>query len=273
MNNQKHLANSFKFTDTHCHLDFDELTVDLEALIADCAQHRVLRIIAPAISPKNWPAILNLASTHPQVRIDKALGIHPWFLNDLSTNDLDALAKLIEKNSTQLIAVGETGIDGTIAKQQNNLNKQIKFFEFQLALAKEHHKPIIVHHRQSHQGVTRSLRKYQPESAGVIHAFSGSYQDAKQYLDLGFYLGIGGTITYPRASKTIETVKKLPIDKLLLETDAPAMPLFGQQGKPNSPIKTVSVFENLCAIRAESPETIAAQLEVNVNNLFGVSNS
>ena len=273
MNNPERLAKPFKFTDSHCHLDFEEFSDDLNNLLENCAKIGVHRIIVPAISPKNWQSVLDLSSPTLQVKIDIALGIHPWFLNDLTENDLNSLAEIVDTSKNQLIAIGETGIDGTIAKQQDNLSKQIDFFEFQLALTNKHKKPLIVHHRQSHQEVTRSLRKHQPEAAGVIHAFSGSYQDAKQYLDLGFYLGIGGTITYPRAKKTIETVKKLPLDRLLLETDAPAMPLFGYQGQPNLPTKTVNVYEQLCEIRQETPEQLATQLELNVETLFGASDT
>ena len=113
------------------------------------------------------------------------------------------------------------------------------------------------------------LKKVNLTRAGIIHAFSGSYQQAKNYIDLGFKLGIGGTITYPRAEKTIKAIKRLPLDSLVLETDAPAMPLYGFQGQANSPLKLINVFESLVAIRQESAEAIAEQIEQNISQLFG----
>jgi len=131
--------------------------------------------------------------------------------------------------------------------------------------------PIIVHHRRSHNEVIERIKKFKPLRAGIIHAFSGSYQQAKTYLDLGFKLGIGGTITYPRAAKTIKAIKRLPLDCLVLETDAPAMPLSDQQGQANSPINIIRIFNTLCDLRSESKEVISQTIEENVNQLFRFS--
>ena len=114
------------------------------------------------------------------------------------------------------------------------------------------------------------IKKHVVKKVGVIHAFSGSYQQAKTYLDLGYKLGIGGTITYPRAEKTIKTLKKIPLESILLETDAPSMPLYGYQGEPNSPLKLITVFDRLCELRNESPEEIVFQLEKNKKDLFNI---
>lgn len=258
------------FTDTHCHLDFDEFSKKLPELTEECVRKGIKRIIIPAISPKNWDNVLQLSSStfKTPCKIFSCLGIHPWFLNDLTNADLIALTDKIEINIKSIIAIGETGIDGTIARDFNNLDKQITFFDHQLILAKKHKLPVIVHHRRSHEHIVPRLKQYKLEHGGIIHAFSGSYQQAKTYVDLGFKLGIGGTITYKRAKKTINALKRLPLDALVLETDAPSMPLSGFQGEANSPLKLVNVFDCLCEIRKEDPETLSNAIEQNVQQLF-----
>ena len=186
------------------------------------------------------------------------------------------LRQAIAKNHNKIIAIGECGIDVFKAKKNTvnekafneNIKLQQAFFDMQLIIAKENKLPVIVHHCQSHQLILPLSKQHKLEKAGVIHAFSGSYQQAKDYVDLGFKLGIGGTITYPRAKKTINAIKRLPLSSLLLETDAPAMPPFGQQGMINSPLNLIKVLQALTLIRDEPEEFIAKQLEINVEQLF-----
>lgn len=250
-------------TDSHCHLDFNELSSQLDSLLSACQNKNINRLIVPAIAPSNWQAVLDISKTNT-IQIHPCLGVHPWFLDDLELSCIADLKSELIKNKSRIIALGEAGIDGTIAKEKNNISKQIDFFDAQLAVADSLSLPVIVHHRRSHQEVVSCLKKYKLSQAGIIHAFSGSYQQAKQYLDLGFKLGIGGTITYPRAAKTIKTVSKLPLDSIVLETDAPAMPLYGYQGKTNSPERIIDVLEALSEIRNESKETLAIATEANL---------
>jgi len=260
------------FTDSHCHLDFTELIASLSKLLQDCEQQNIAKIIIPSISPANWDKVLELI-LKPElkkinIKLYACLGIHPWFLKDLNENHLALLNKKIKQKQTQIIAIGESGIDGVIAKEHNNLVKQQEFFIYQLHLAQQYQLPIVVHHRQSHHHILPLIKANLPAKAGVIHAFSGSYQEAKNYIDLGFKLGIGGTITYPRAIKTIKAVKKVPLSSLLLETDAPAMPLFGYQGQVNTPLQLTNVFNCLAKLRHEDKADIAAQIEENIQELF-----
>lgn len=262
-------------TDTHCHLDFPELSEQLAETLTACTEQGVHRIIIPCISPKNWQSVLALSSlalAHESPNLYPALGIHPWFLNDAKQSDdsysIKALDKLLTLNRSQIVAVGEAGIDGKIALEQDNMPDQIDVFEQQLQLAVTHDLPIIVHHRRSHPEVLACLKQYRVPRGGIIHAFSGSYQQATQYIDLGFKLGIGGTITYERAQKTIKAVKRLPLESLVLETDAPAMPLSGFQGEPNHPKRLSNVLAALSAIREETEAEIVYQTERNVDQVF-----
>jgi len=258
-----------KFTDSHCHLDFDEFSLNFKTLLNQCAATGIHRCIIPSIAPNNWQKVLRLSQqSTTSIRLYGALGIHPWFLNDLNKDHLTELTAAVKKNKTDIIAIGEAGIDGKIAEQHDNLAKQLHFFDYQLALAKQENLPIIVHHRRSHQHILPLLKQHCLNKTGVIHAFSGSYQQATHYIDLGYKLGIGGTITYPRAKKTINAIKRLPLSSLVLETDAPAMPLNGFQGEPNSPLRIVNVFNALVNIRCESAEQVAEQIELNVDGIF-----
>jgi len=259
-----------KYTDSHCHIDFKEFDLNRQEILAQSQALHINNIVVPAIGPGNWQAVLQLCQEYStnDFTLHPCLGVHPWFLQTLTIDDLQNLANIIDQNSKQLCAIGETGIDGVIAKQQNNLTKQIQFFDFQLELAVKHNLPVIVHHRRSHNEVIERIKKFRLPKAGVIHAFSGSYQQAKTYLELGFKLGIGGTITYPRAMKTIKAIKRLPLDCFVLETDAPAMPLFNQQGEANSPLNIIKIFDALCDLRPENNEHIAQTIEKNAKQLF-----
>lgn len=258
-----------RFTDSHCHLDFDPLNLELPNLLLACDESGVKRIVVPGVSPDNWQQVLALKSTN-QVTIYKALGIHPWYLKDLDESALACLENLIDNNQDKLVAVGEIGIDGKIAEQQHNLTQQIQFFDRQLAIASKRKLPVIIHHRKSHPIIIERLKSLRFEQGGIIHAFSGSYQQAKHYLDRGFKLGIGGTITYERAEKTRKTVSKLPIDSIVLETDAPSMPVFSQKEPHNSPLNIPLIFNCLTKLRTETAEQLAFQLENNITSAFNL---
>jgi TatD DNase family protein len=270
-----------KFTDSHCHLDFKEFSLERSSspvsILTQCADRDIHQIIVPAINPDNWQDVLALSNTNPIAsqsgcKVYAALGIHPWFLKGLQQEHLDSLDQIVSKNKTNIIAIGETGLDGVIAKQMDNMAQQCLFFEFQLQLAKKYKLPVIVHHRRTHNETITILKQVKVQQGGIIHAFSGSYQQACQYIDLGFKLGIGGTITYPRAEKTIKAIKRLPLSSLVLETDAPAMPLYGFQGESNSPLRIINVFERLVELREESKEEIAEKIEQNISEAFRFNN-
>ncbi|MGB0948442.1 MAG: TatD family hydrolase, partial [Pseudoalteromonas marina] len=299
------------FTDTHCHLDDQVFKQHLTSLLKQCQSDNIHRIIVPSTSPIHFDEVLNLSSHNTdKLKLFPCLGIHPWFLDNLSNKDLNDLEKKVATHSNNIVAIGEAGIDTVVSKNaiankdsveskrsyqqsaltQNflteseafaeNMAKQQLFFDFQLALAKKHHLPVIVHHRQSHQIIIPMLKKHKIDKGGVIHAFSGSFEQAKEYIDLGFKIGVGGTITYPRANKTINAIKRLPLSAIVLETDAPSMPLNPElcvhhnkqnhalQTFNNSPLNVIQVFKSLVAHRKESIDEIAEQIESNVEQLF-----
>lgn len=292
-----------QFSDSHCHLDDIAFSEQLSLLLAQCQQLAINRIIVPSIAPNNFTKVLNLAKEHHNnpIKIYPCLGIHPWFLQALDDSHLAQLSAIVNKSRNDIVAIGEIGLDGAIAKNaeaygqtpEDNWHHQQHFFDVQLNLAKQQNLPVIVHHRQSHDKIMPFLKKYKLAKAGIIHGFSGSYQQAIGYIDLGFKLGVGSTITYSRAKKTINTFKRLPLESLVIETDAPSMPLSREvltkeviskevtthydlieqeteEIKPlvNSPVNLLKIFEVLATIRSESTEQIANQLERNIEQVF-----
>ncbi|WP_171022382.1 TatD family hydrolase [Thalassotalea litorea] len=250
-----------KFTDSHCHLDFADFDQSRPTLIHQLTQSGIGRIIIPGVSAKHWQRQLDTCGSFSGCYF--GFGIHPWWINNARQDDLTKLERYLSTKS-RVVALGEIGLDAHI----DDMDKQIRFFEQQLSLANTLALPVLIHHRQTHHLIIPILKQMRLTHGGVIHAFSGSYQQAKQYLGLGFKLGIGGVITYERAKKTRHAVAKLPLDSLVLETDAPSMPLQGQQGQANSPTNVVKVFQHLCDLREEPPTKIAAQIEQNCEQLF-----
>ena len=262
--------------DSHCHLDFAEFDEDRDTLIDGLLARGVSSGIVPAVKPGNWQTVLDLTAKHDNLY--PALGIHPCFLDGtgaesevvksgvVKRSHIDDLAALIEQNP-QVIAVGECGLDFTL----DNVDEQRYYFTAQIKLAQQFKLPLIIHHRKCHDIILAFLRKFKPQQGGVIHAFSGSYQQAQQYIDLGFKLGIGGTITYSRAIKTREVVCKVPLESLILETDAPDMPIYGRQGERNSPAYLGEVFTVLTLLRDEPAVEIEKQLLANTRTLFSLA--
>lgn len=253
--------------DTHCHLDLPELAAELPVFLAAALEAGVRRILVPAVEAASWRALLQLQQQTSALQLELALGIHPWWAESASETQLDLLANLLQ-TEPGVCAVGEIGLDFALVKADEIATQQLhqwqqKIFSAQLALAAKAGKPVILHHRKSQPALLAELKRQQFSQGGILHAFSGSQAQAHAFLDQGFKLGIGGTISYERAQKTRDTVKKLPLSALVLETDAPAMPLAGFQGQVNTPAQLALVFEQLCALRPESPVVLAEALWQN----------
>lgn len=295
-----------KLFDTHCHLDLPELAADLQQHLKDAAAAGVARMLLPAVEAARWPLVLALqASTRQQAtradidksgaptqaaqpctdpavshtapalpQIEVALGIHPWWSETASRDQLDQLAGLLRDKGGQICAVGEIGLDFALdwhPSPEAAKKHQLALLRDQLALARQAGKPVVLHHRKSQPELLQALKAEMFSGGGVLHAFSGSVAQAHHFLDLGFKLGIGGTISYERAQKTRDTVRKLSLDALVLETDAPAMPLAGFQGEINRPAQLRLVFAHLQSLRPEEPELLADALWQNSLQALGLS--
>lgn len=253
-----------KLTDSHCHLDFDRFDTDREQVIRNAAANGVHRIVIPGTESHRWPKLHGLAALYPGLFY--ALGVHPWFLHDEPEDWRQQLAERLEQRPAKLVAVGEIGLDAAVDLP---MAQQQAFFQAQLRLAAEHALPVILHARQTHDPILKQLRRFRP-NGGVIHSFSGSLQQAEAYIELGFKLGVSGLITYERAAKTRQVMARVPLEALVLETDAPDMPLCGRQGQRNEPARITDILTTLAILRGESEDSIGAATEENVSKLFAL---
>lgn len=245
--------------DTHCHFDLPQLAPQQQQQWQEAQQAGVQALLIPAVSATAWSGLLQLRATEPAWQI--ALGIHPWWAAQHNLQQVTQLADLLEQHRGQVAAIGEIGLDFALDSDTFELQQQL--FSAQLTLANRLDLPVILHHRKSQVQLLAELKRQRFAAGGILHAFSGSYAQGMTFIEQGFKLGIGGTITYERAEKTRKAVSRLPLAALVLETDAPAMPLSGFQGQTNTPAQLRRVFESLCNLRPEPPEHLATALWQN----------
>ncbi|OXL40147.1 metal-dependent hydrolase [Enterobacter mori] len=256
-----------RFVDTHCHFDFPPFTGDEVPSIERAARAGVDAIIVPAIEAAYFERVLDLARRHDALYA--ALGLHPIVIEHHLDEHLDRLDAVLQTAEKKLVAIGEIGLD--LYRENPQFERQQTILDAQLRLAKRHDLPVILHSRRTHDKLAMHLKRIDLPRRGVVHGFSGSLQQAQRFIELGYHIGVGGTITYPRASKTRDVMARLPLSALLLETDAPDMPLNGFQGQPNRPEQAARVFTTLCELRPEPAEVIADALLENTRTLFGIT--
>lgn len=261
--------------DSHCHLDFEDFDLDRERVLEHCQQQGITRILVPGISTSRIPHQRELQQRQRHLRhtnrkavsIDLAFGLHPYFLPENIDAHITQLSEHVSALRADVVAIGETGLDGAI-KELVPWERQIQSLQAHIDLANSYELPLILHHRQSHNELIRELKRAKFQQGGIVHAFSGSAQVAKQYMDMGFYLGVGGTITYERAKKTRNTFTQLPLDVLLLETDAPDMPMQGKQGQRNSPEYLGTVLSCIAHLQQKTEDDVLQQTTENYHRLF-----
>ncbi|ABC32553.1 Mg-dependent DNase [Hahella chejuensis KCTC 2396] len=250
------------FIDSHCHFDFPDFDDDREDVLRNAWGLGVRRIIAPSVGIQNWTRISQLAKSFDELNF--ALGIHPLYLHEHLELHLDELDNQLREQRADVSAVGECGLDATA---DIDFDVQLYFLSEQLRMAKALDLPVILHSRKTHSQLAKRVKE-SGVKCGVVHAFSGSYEEGVQFVKLGLKLGVGGVITYDRAQKTRKAISRLPLESLLLETDAPDMPLCGRQGRRNSPEMIPQVFNVLCALREEAPERISDTILQNTIDTF-----
>jgi TatD DNase family protein len=249
--------------DTHCHLDDSSFNADREVVIRHCHELGVNQIVVPAVTRSGWDTLLNLCESHAE--LSPALGLHPVYIEEHQQTDLDRLAQYLENPA--VVAVGEIGLDFFIDNPDKN--KQEAFFEAQLDLAQQADLPVILHVRKAHDRVLHFLRQRKLRG-GIAHAFNGSLEQARHYINLGFKLGFGGMLTYDRSNKLRRLAKELPLDSIVLETDSPDLTVSQHRGERNSPEYLPYCLEALARIRELDLETIAVQTTLNARTVLNL---
>jgi len=253
--------------DTHTHLDFEMFDDDRAQVIARARNAGVERIVVLGVHAANWQRVWQLACDEPSVYA--ALGLHPVFLEEHQDAHVQQLRDWLERlrGEPKLCAVGEIGLDYYI--DNPDIERQQRLLEAQLALAADFSLPVLLHVRRAHAPMIATLKRYKLERSGVIHAFSGSWEEAREYLRLGFRLGLGGAGTWPQAQRMHRVLRQLPLEAIVLETDAPDIPPAGHAGERNSPELLPEICRRLADLKGIDAHALAAASYRNSCELFG----
>ena len=252
--------------DTHTHLDFPDFDVDRQALLAESRALGVRRMVVLGVYRANWQRVWDLVQSDPDLHA--AFGLHPVYLDDHRPEDLTELGDWLTRlaGNRQLCAVGEIGLDYFI--ETLDRERQQVLFDAQLQLAADFNLPALIHVRRSHAAVIATLKRFRLKRAGIIHAFAGSQEEAREYIKLGFKLGFGGAATWPQALRMHRVLAGLPVESVVLETDSPDMAPAMFPGQRNSPAHLPAICEALAALMAINPEQLAAASTANACELF-----
>ena len=243
--------------DTHCHIDVAEFDADRDQVLARARAAGVCAQVVPAVDQAGWDGLLALCRRERDLL--PALGLHPVYLERHRPEHLDELQRRLAEERP--LAVGEIGLDYFVAGLDRAAQQAL--FEAQLRLAAAAGLPVLLHVRKAHDPVLATLRRLRFPCGGIAHAFSGSRQQADQYLDLGFRLGFGGSVTYDRALRIRALARELPLTAIVLETDAPDIVTAAHRGERNSPEYLPEVLAVLAELRDEDAATIAARTSAN----------
>jgi len=257
--------------DTHCHLDFAPFDGDRDRVLGRACTAHVTTLINPGADLESSRRAVEMAAHFPQVYA--AVGVHPHDAATLDDAVLQELHRLARR--PKVVAIGEIGLD--YYRDLSPRAQQRSAFEAQLALAATYRLPIIVHQRDAAQDVLDILKRwraqYPDRPAGVLHAFSGDLDMARQAIELGFYIGIAGPVTYTNARKLPEILPHLPVERLLIETDAPYLTPHPHRGQRNEPAYLPLIAQRLAELLHMPLETLAARLADNTRRLFNLAPS
>lgn len=250
--------------DSHCHFDDSSFDKDRDAAWRRAREAGVMAQILPSVSAANWPGVRETCADH--AGLYPAYGLHPMYCQEHLDTHLQRLSDWIVQERP--VAIGECGLDFYI--QDADRERQRELFEAQLDLADEFGLPVIIHARKAVEEVIDHLRRH-PGLRGVLHSYSGSRQQAERIMEMGFLMSFGGPITYPNASRLRRLVAELPLEFIMLESDAPDQPDSQHQGQRNEPAYLPLILQQMSVIRGEAAEVIAACTTANAQRLFGIA--
>ena len=253
------------FCDSHCHIDFDDFDNDRDEVLKSAKQQGVVDVIVPSVAASSWQKTIDVCLNYRQCHL--ALGLHPMFIDQHQPDHLLHLDQLIEQQ--QPIAVGEIGLDfyDHAVKSAELKEKQLIYFDKQLIIAEKHQLPVIIHNRKAHDDCLSLIKNYSIPG-GIVHAFNGSIQQAEKYIEQGFLLGFGGMLTHPHSRKLRHLALTIPVDSMIIETDAPDMTVSQHRGERNSPEYLLYVADSLAQLKGLSVECLASQLQTNLTRVF-----
>jgi TatD DNase family protein len=270
-------------TDTHCHLDFNKFDEDREAVIQRSIDTGIKRILIPGLDLESSRSAVKLAESSPNIYA--AVGFHPTDLDKFSENAFDEVKKLA--SHAKVVAVGEIGIDYYWVKEREERAFQIEILKRQLAFAASAQKPVIIHMREEEDvwfgqasiDLLQILREWHrtlamenhplAEKPGVLHSFNGNLETAQKALELNFYIGITGPVTYKNAEEKRQIIRQLPLERLLIETDSPFLTPVPHRGKRNEPAFVAYIADKIAEIHMTTREQVAEITTTSAARLFG----
>lgn len=252
------------FVDSHCHLDFPALQGDIDQILGNMAANRVEHALVVSVNLPDWPALLALVEAHDN--LSASVGVHPGY-PDTPEPDVDELVRLAA-TSGRVVAIGETGLD--YFRQKEPLDWQRERFRVHIRASRASGLPLIIHTRAASADTLAIMRdEAAQEAGGVMHCFTESWEVARAALDMGFYISLSGIVTFKNATDLHDVAKKVPADRLLIETDSPYLAPVPYRGKRNDPSLVPHVAERIAELRNESVEAIA---EITTNNFYQLFN-
>ena len=258
--------------ESHAHYDDRQFDVDRETLLETLPFQNVGVIVNVGSDIRSSKESITLA--HQYDYIYAAIGVHPDEVDTMKEADMEELSHMAKED--KVVAIGEIGLD--YFRKEGNAYKSVQkeWFCRQLDLAKEIEKPVIIHSRDAAEDtiqILRDFRKENPqiENPGVIHCYSYSPELAKEYVAMGFYIGIGGVVTFKNAKKLVETVAQIPLERILVETDSPYLCPEPNRGKRNNSSQIRYVMDRIADIRGITPEEVEKQTEMNARKMYRLS--
>ena len=257
-----------QFVDSHCHLDRVDISGygdDFGRFVAETGDAGVSHMLCVSIDLERYPAMLSLVE--PFDNISVSVGVHP---NDRDRHEPEA-GELVELAShPKNVAIGETGLD--YFRTSGDVEWQRERFRIHIRAARECHKPLIIHTRDAREDTIRIMREENADAAGgVMHCFTESWEMAEQALEMGFYISFSGIVTFNNAADLREVAKKVPLDRILVETDSPYLAPVPLRGKPNEPRHVIRVAETIAELRGMPVEEFAAITTDNFFRLFSAA--
>lgn len=258
------MNSSHRIFDTHCHIDFPEFESKLDTYLAIAEAAGIEGILIPGVKREGWRRIRQITARSSICHT--ALGLHPMFLDEHEEKHLHDLEMALSVGP--ISAIGEIGLD--FYEANSDKDKQFEYFRAQVGIAKDAKLPLVMHVRKAHDEVLSELRKVNFAEGGIVHAYSGSENQAERYIDMGFKLGFGGAMTFTRALKIRRMAANLPLESIVIETDAPDMPPSTCKAAFNTPLHLFDNFKCLVDLRTESASEIAKQTTENAYSVLKV---
>ena len=250
--------------DTHAHYDDEQFDADREELLSSMEEGGIGLIVNVGSTVASWDKIVELTEKYPFVY--GAVGVHPDEVGELDEEKFLRMAELLDRD--KIVAVGEIGLDYYWDKEKHDLQKE--WFVRQLGLAREKEMPVIIHSREAAADTFDIMKQHAAGMKAVIHCYSYSPEMAREYVKMGYYIGVGGVVTFKNAKKLKQVVQEIPLESIVLETDCPYLAPVPYRGKRNCSLYLPYVAEQIAELKGTTVEEVIQQTEKNSRELYGL---